>query len=62
MTNNLKGGSLSILKCDQCRDGYLIVKEGIGEPFLGCTNYKPDRTGCNRTLSKEAYIRFMKNL
>lgn len=61
MTNNLKGGPLSILKCDQCRDGYLIVKEGTGEPFLGCTNYKPDKTGCNNMLSKENYMRLVAN-
>ena len=48
MTNNLKGGDLPILKCDCCKDGYLIVKEGWGEPFLGCTNYRADRSGCNR--------------
>lgn len=43
MTNDLRGGDLSILKCDKCQDGYLIVKEGKFEPFLGCTNYKADK-------------------
>ena len=57
MTNNLKGGVLPIMKCDKCRDGYMIVKEGKGEPFLGCTNYKNDNTGCNNMLSKENYMR-----
>lgn len=56
MTNDLSGGELSILKCDQCRDGFLIVKEGRAGPFLGCTNYKPDRTGCNSTMSREYYL------
>ena len=56
MTNNLKGGVLPIMKCDKCRDGYLIVKEGKGSPFLGCTNYKPDKTGCNNMLSKDSYL------
>ena len=28
MTNEYKAGKLSIIKCDQCRDGYLIVKPG----------------------------------
>ena len=56
MTNNLKGGILPIMKCDKCRDGYMIVKEGKGPPFLGCTNYKQDKTGCNNMLSKENYL------
>ncbi len=60
MTNNLKGGILPIMKCDKCRDGFMIVKEGKGLPFLGCTNYKPDRTGCNNMLSKENYLSLLK--
>lgn len=56
MTNNLKGGILPIMKCDKCRDGYMIVKEGK-DPFLGCTNYKDDNTGCNNMISKEYYLR-----
>jgi DNA helicase-4 len=61
MTNNLKGGILPIMKCDKCRDGYMIVKEGKGLPFLGCTNYKQDNTGCNNMLSKDSYIRLYKD-
>ena len=59
MTNDLSGGVLPILKCDKCRDGYLIVKKGRGksEPFLGCTNYKPDKSGCDNFMTKEYYIR-----
>ncbi len=56
MTNNLKGGILPIMKCDKCRDGYMIVKEGKGLPFLGCTNYKLDKTGCNNMISRETYL------
>ena len=56
MTNNLKGGVLPIMKCDKCRDGYMIVKEGKGLPFLGCTNYTPDGTGCNNMISHDAYL------
>lgn len=56
MTNNLKGGVLPIMKCDKCRDGYMIVKEGKGLPFLGCTNYTPDGTGCNNMISRDAYL------
>lgn len=58
MTNNLAGGEMSILKCDKCKDGYLIVKEGSGSgPFLGCTNYKADKTGCNNYVTKDFYLR-----
>ena len=57
MTNNLRGGDLPILKCDKCRDGYLIVKEGKGEPFLGCTNYKADRSGCNNVMTRDYYLK-----
>lgn len=60
MTNDLSGGILPILKCDCCKDGYLIVKEGKNEPFLGCTNYKADRSGCNRTISKAYYLNMLK--
>lgn len=60
MTNNLRGGVLPIMKCDKCLDGYMIVKEGKGEPFLGCTNYKNDKSGCNNMLSKDKYMRYYK--
>lgn len=60
MTNDLRGGDLSILKCDHCRDGYLIVHEGKTEPFLGCTNYKEDGTGCNRVMTHQYYRNFIK--
>ena len=63
MTNDLKGGTLPILKCDRCGDGYLIVKRGKGrtEPFLGCTNYKADKTGCRGWMTKEYYEKNVKN-
>lgn len=52
MTNEYKAGDLSIMKCDKCRDGYLIVKPGKDNHyFLGCTNYKKDGTGCNRVIN-----------
>ncbi|MBO4598604.1 MAG: UvrD-helicase domain-containing protein [Bacteroidaceae bacterium] len=58
MTNNLVGGNMAIMKCDKCQDGYLIVKDGKGSgPFLGCTNYKQDKTGCNNYITKEYYLR-----
>lgn len=56
MTNNLKGGILPIMKCDKCRDGYMIVKEGKGLPFLGCTNYNADNSGCNNMISQKDYL------
>lgn len=56
MTNEYKAGKLSIMKCDQCLDGYLIVKPGReGTYFLGCTNYKRDKTGCGRLLWTQEY-------
>lgn len=55
MTNDLSAGKLSIMKCSQCKDGYLIVKYARGEYFLGCTNYKKDGTGCNNTVSRMEY-------
>lgn len=60
MTNEYNAGKLSIIKCDQCRDGYLIVKPAKDSGyFLGCTNYKKDGTGCSRVLSKSAFYRYM---
>lgn len=61
MTNNLRGGDLPILKCDQCKDGYLIIKEGKDKtkPFLGCTNYKPDKSGCNNIITRDYYLKYL---
>lgn len=61
MTNNKSGGELSIHKCDWCRDGYLIVKKGTDGYFLGCTNFKHDRTGCTRSLSPSQYEYWLNN-
>ena len=55
MTNDLSGGILPILKCDCCKDGYLIVRKKNNEPFLGCTNYKEDKNGCNRKINMTYY-------
>ena len=61
MTNEYKAGKLSILKCDRCRDGYLIAKPGReGKYFLGCTNYKSDSTGCGNNISREQYYEMFK--
>ena len=57
MTNDLHGGKMSISKCPDCEDGFLIVKPvenkqtGNTHYFLGCTNYKKDGTGCNGTMN-----------
>lgn len=60
MTNEYKGGKLSILKCDHCRDGYLIIKPAKSNGyFLGCTNYKKDRTGCNNVVNKKVFYDMM---
>ena len=56
MTNDYRGGKMCIQKCDRCMDGYLIVKTGRENGlFLGCTNYKADGTGCNKSISKKYY-------
>lgn len=70
MTNDLKGNDMSILKCDQCKDGYLIIKEGKQKnpaentnerySFLGCTNYTQDGKGCNRMMTYKQYRELMK--
>ena len=61
MTNEYKAGKLSILKCDRCRDGYLIAKPGReGKYFLGCSNYKNDSTGCSNSMSREQYYEIFK--
>lgn len=67
LTNDIKGNDLSILKCDQCKDGYLIVKEGKKKSgdtnerysFLGCTNYTQDGKGCNRMMTYREYREIM---
>ena len=60
MTNELQGGKMAIQKCEKCRDGYLVVKPGKSAGyFLGCTNYKPNGTGCDKTLSKQNYYDMM---
>ena len=62
MTNNLRGKKLSIMKCTDCYDGYLIVKtpKNGAQCFLGCSNYKANRHGCNKTLSMREYYKMMK--
>ena len=62
MTNNLRGGRMSILKCDRCTDGYLIVHttRKTGEAFLGCTNYTRDGKGCGRTIGWPEYQQKMR--
>ena len=55
LTNDLRGNGMSIIKCDHCKDGYLIVKQGKNSPFLGCTNYTLDGKGCNRMMTNKEY-------
>jgi len=48
MTNdNITLGN--IFNCPVCMDGYMIVKKSRNNKnrFLGCTNHRPDGTGCN---------------
>ncbi len=60
VTNDLKGGKLAISKCPNCEDGYLVVKklknkDDVESRILGCTNYKPDGTGCNTIMLPHNY-------
>lgn len=62
ITNDIRGGRLSISKCPSCEDGYLIVKpiknkegEDTGQRMLGCTNYKSDGTGCTFAMFNHNY-------
>ena len=60
MTNEYKADKMSIMKCDSCRDGYLIVKPGKDNSFfLGCTNYKKNGSGCNNIIWKKRYYEMM---
>lgn len=60
MTNNISADKLSIMKCDKCEEGYLIVKYSEkGGYFLGCSNYKTNNTGCNNTVSRREYYKMM---
>lgn len=62
ISNNLSGGDMAIEKCDCCKDGYLVVKPTKnGGTMLGCTNYKADNTGCNRTMTRDYYLRWKNN-
>ena len=61
MTNDYKAGKLGIMKCEKCRDGYLIIRSARdGGYFLGCTNYNVNRKGCNRVISSADYYTLMK--
>ena len=60
VSNNMAGGKMSIQKCTKCLDGYLIIKTKNGNPFLGCTNYKFNGSGCNNTISQKEYDEMLK--
>lgn len=60
MSNDLAGRKLSIMKCTNCQDGYLIVKRSKnGGRLLGCSNYRADGTGCGNMMSKRDYYKKM---
>lgn len=61
MTNRFDSGKLSIMKCDSCADGYLIVKSSKdgSKHFLACTNYTANGKGCGNIIWKEDFYRMM---
>lgn len=62
ISNDLKGGTMTIGKCPSCVDGYLIVKstKKTNVSFLGCTNYLSNNKGCNFTVSQLLYDKEIK--
>lgn len=38
------------MRCQRCGSGFLVKRNGRYGSFLGCTNWKPDKTGCNNTI------------
>ena len=38
------------MRCRRCGSGFLVKRSGRYGSFLGCTNWKPDNTGCNNTI------------
>lgn len=67
VTNDISGGKLSISKCPKCEDGYLIVKtvktkNGNDQKMLGCSNFKPDGTGCSTYMMSYDYTQDLEEL
>ena len=61
MTNDYSAGKMAIMKCEHCQDGFLIVKHGPNNDyFLGCSNYKANKKGCNHVISKNKYYEMMR--
>lgn len=61
MTNDYSAGKMAIMKCEHCQDGFLVVKHGPNEDyFLGCSNYKYNKTGCNHVIPKHKYYEMMR--
>ena len=61
MTNDYSAGKMAIMKCEQCQDGFMIVKHGPNDDyFLGCSNYKTNKTGCNHVIPKYKYYEMMR--
>lgn len=67
VTNDISGGKMCISKCPKCEDGYLIVKtvkaqNGNDQKMLGCTNWRPDGTGCQTYMMSYQYTQDLEEL
>lgn len=61
MTNDYSAGKMAIMKCDHCQDGFLLVKHGPNDDyFLGCSNYRYNKKGCNHVIPKNKYYEMMR--
>lgn len=67
ITNDISGGKLCISKCPKCEDGYLVVKtvknkNAREQKMLGCSNFKPDGSGCNTYVMEYNYTQDIEEL
>ena len=61
ITNNPAARKLQIIKCDQCNDGYMIVRKSQGNFILGCTNYYRSNS-CRNVLNEYQFANLSQSL